>query len=315
MAKELKAADVVRVFARVTGQTRADIGIMRVNKGVSTECWRILTGSETFLIKVALRGQDYRLFSNMCEAIARARAAGVITPKVLHASPFEIIDCRSFLIQEWLPGTDAEDGLADATEAYQIEFFQKLGKVLGKLHSRTTEAYFGSIDQTENYSGIKDYLNHMLITATDRLEIQRVMKPSCLARIRQAVSDAINGLHADTAPCLVHLDLHLSNVLLLQDGEIGLLDFEHAKIGDPIEDLVKLHVWVFNRYAGMERELMKGYCSIGEWPDEGDARLHIHFGIYYLSALSYFVTFEPDYVSTWLLQLERQYETKWGIKP
>src|SRR6185503_17948469 len=58
---------------------------------------------------------------------------------------------------------------------------------------------------------------------------------------------------AEVKPSLTHRDLCLKNVLVSPEGAFAaLLDFEHARLSDPVMDFVKLRLWLFEKEPGSE---------------------------------------------------------------
>jgi len=87
--------------------------------------------------------------------------------------------------------------------------------------------------------------------------------------------------------CLIHRDLQAGNVLVRDGRFAGVIDFEQARLADPLYDFVKLTDSVFALHPGI------GPAALAEYGLDPDApgtraRLASAFLLEYLSALVYF---------------------------
>jgi Ser/Thr protein kinase RdoA (MazF antagonist) len=73
------------------------------------------------------------------------------------------------------------------------------------------------------------------------------------------LADAAPRLAARAAPNLVHADLNVSNLLVDDDGAVGLIDFERARGGHWVYDTVKLFSETFAGCPECIRAFADGY--------------------------------------------------------
>ncbi len=287
--------------------------VVRLTKGYSTECWRIDLIESSFLMKIALRDQDTQTFARLITSVNLALQAGVTTPRIISETLGHTVSGRSLLIQEWLTGIDSEEVLPRSSQAFRNTFFYRLGATLGSLHAGTLGTYFCDVEGANMYSDIKTYLQTMLVKIIRETINIQLLDSDKIRLLEDTVSCHIQALAEPVTPCLAHLDLHLPNLLILENEQLGLLDFEHARFTDPVEDFIKLHVWVFRQYPEQEAALLAGYSTHMLWCAEAYARLKIHLAIYLFSALIYFVHYEPEYIPTWSGYIRHVLEKDWKI--
>ena len=80
---------------------------------------------------------------------------------------------------------------------------------------------------------------------------------------------------AQTDPVTVLRDYHAENVMLLDNGELGLLDFQDALAGHPAYDLVSLLQDARRDVpAQLEAEMVRAYIARSNQPDEAAFRSH-----------------------------------------
>ncbi|HUP58395.1 MAG TPA: aminoglycoside phosphotransferase family protein, partial [Bdellovibrionota bacterium] len=197
---------------------------------------------------------------------------------------------RPFLIQRFLPGGDAEDLWSGFSAESKLEFLARFGQEVGRLHSiqaaRFTEGNPPAGQDRSWEAHVKDRLEKL---------VRYNRKASVLAfeELSSATTRIVGYLSASAAqvsPALVHRDLCLRNALADPSGNFAaLLDFEHARLSDPLMDFVKLRMWVFEAYPGSEEPFMRGYRRLrpAPWPHERE-RLALCEGLELLGEIPYY---------------------------
>jgi aminoglycoside phosphotransferase (APT) family kinase protein len=80
-------------------------------------------------------------------------------------------------------------------------------------------------------------------------------------------------------PGLIHGDLYPPNTLIYEARFTAMLDFEHAKMWDPIQDFVKLRMWTFEKYDQSETPFLEGYRSVAPATEYFDERFAVCIGL------------------------------------
>ena len=301
-----RAATIERVFRSYMDFKDSIKSVKRLEKGHSTECWRIDIPDDQFLMKIAVRKPDFELHENILEASNLVSRAKIRTPKVRLLARDEEIGNVPFLIQEFIPGRDAEDILEDCADSRAVgDFFALFGKTTGKLHSIRGQA-FGDILQRDPVSNWPILLDRIL-------EKRKRANLECGILRREQVdyycgilSRRIQELPSDQLmPAMTHRDLHLGNILVSDsDEELALLDFEHVRFHDPLEDFVKLNLWVFSDYPKYRKDFMRGYSEHTELPDDADRWIEVYSAFEYLAGIPYFSRYEKEVVPQYLASLD-----------
>ena len=313
MIQELYPDSVKDAFLQAMNLAVPVLRVTRLTKGYSTECWRIDLVQSSFLMKIALRDQDTHTFARLTNSVNIAIKAGVVTPMIIDKTLGSTINGRNLLIQEWLEGIDCEEILPKSSQIFRDMVFYRLGEVLGSLHAGTSSTHFSHIDGSDMSSDIKTYLQTILVKVVKDTTDTHLWDSRKMHVFEQSVSSYIQKLSKPVIPRLSHLDIHLPNMLVLPNERVGLLDFEHARFADPVEDFIKLHVWVFPQYPEQKAMLLAGYSNYMTWCEEAQVRLKIHLAIYLFSALVYFIKYEPTYVCTWLVYMRNVLKEEWDI--
>jgi aminoglycoside phosphotransferase (APT) family kinase protein len=68
----------------------------------------------------------------------------------------------------------------------------------------------------------------------------------------EAILSVVRTVSPQVRPSLVHRDLYLPNTLVAAGRFLCLLDLEHARSWDALADFVKLQMWVFEKFSGLE---------------------------------------------------------------
>ncbi len=267
---EWEAADLTRHLANADDQASRPAEITRETLEpylraylddpslVVTEC-RLLPGGfgkETHLFSttgvklsgdfVMRRDMVVTLVSNACHrvdkefAVLRAvRDAGFPTPDILwvdteHAS----LPGGDFIIMRRSPGV-AGGTLMGATQKADPELNDRLGEIMGKLHTLPALTQLGALTesirpemwQARAHDALRGYLKqyHEMLLASPHAP-----SPATAAIFNWLIA---NVPESNLGACLVHGDIGFHNVLLENGRLTAVLDWEFAHIGHPVEDL------------------------------------------------------------------------------
>lgn len=265
-SSEALAAGIGAVLAKATGAEIVVDGVRRLTGGASRETWAARTHSGVGERTVVLRrdppghGEPARMRAEA--ACLRAAAdAGVPVPTLIAAGDDAPGIDAPYLV------TDMVAGEAIARKIQRDEEFatvrghlaREMGRVLGLIHRTPTD----TLDMLDDRDPV-DLIETIYRDVDDP-------RPAVETGLRW-LRDHRPGRRPDT---LVHGDFRMGNLLIDNSGIRGVLDWELAHLGDPIEDLGWLCVraWRFGQSppvagVGSREDLLDGYGDVtGDRPD------------------------------------------------
>ncbi len=272
------AAGIGAVLSAATGAEVVVAGLHRLTGGASRETWAARTESGTAGERtVVLRrdppghGQPERMRAEAA-CLRAAAAAGVPVPTLIAAGDDAPGIHAPFLVTELVPGEaiarklQRDPEFADA----RTHLAEDMGRVLGMIHRTGTE----SLTMLDRYDPLEQIETMYL-----RFDEPRPAVELGLRWLREHRPD-----HRPDA--LVHGDFRMGNILVDPSGIRGVLDWELAHLGDPIEDLGWLCVraWRFGSPApvagvGTREQLLDGYAeTTGYRPSTEELRWWEVFG-------------------------------------
>jgi aminoglycoside phosphotransferase (APT) family kinase protein len=266
---------VQAVLAGVLGVTADDA--VRLTKGLFNECWKVSVDGRPLLVKFRAGADAEERFRRVERVVTDVLRGGLMTPAVLAVG--RCGHGEAFAVQEWVDGLDGEDHVA--------RFLSRLGAVVAALH-RIASSHLPTVTPPlpKAEANLAEARARGLIRAPDARAGTRLL-----------------WAHHPAGPVprgLVHRDLHPPNVLVAPDGTVGLLDFDHAAVGDPIEDFVKLRWWVFDESRVREEAFVAGYTSAGgRLAGDAEDRLAFHEMATCASYLVYASEQEPHHLPEW----------------
>ncbi|WP_428967089.1 phosphotransferase family protein [Micromonospora fluostatini] len=262
-------ASVVR-----TALHEQNIGVRRVasvSGGRGGSNFRVDTSAGPLMVKVR---EDRRPLLVAKTAASILGLRGVPHPTVV-VTPTPVAE-GWLMAHRWIDGTSLDAvGLADWDDARASRLGVDLGDWLRRLHAVQHRRGCWPLTARRRY--------------TDKLRrcLERGIIDTDLAETVRRRWTADGAVLDDVTPTLIHRDLQPGNIVV-RDGRLAaVIDFEHARIADPLYDLVKLSEWVFPLHPAIAPALNEAYgldrASVGV-----RARLRVVSMLEHLSALVYF---------------------------
>jgi aminoglycoside phosphotransferase (APT) family kinase protein len=258
------------------------LDVMELSGGHTSRNWVVTTPTRRLLVKQEKRGARY---ANVAAAITIARAAGLRTPALRHVGRDD--DIGRFAVLDFIEGRRASDLVPQLGADDRSRFFLALARQCRTLHSASVDPFANAATGHPAFATWGALIDDRVAAIPPRYaaagvplseDVQRAMDR--LRALGERVSPAVE-------PALVHHDVYLENVLVTPSGEPVLIDFEHAKIWDPLADWAKLELLEFPRYPDAAAAFAEGY-GLAAVPYEAERRA-IAVGLEIVWGIPYFV--------------------------
>ncbi len=211
-------------------------GLERLSGGANMESWRFAAGNADCVLRRAPSAEMMlgRALDHHGEAalIRAAKTAGVSAPEVLvELEPGDQLG--SGFVMRCLPGTPEPAAILATTDPGML--LDDLAHALAAIHAMPVAGLPAPLLDTS--AALADLRTRFLGYGGDR--------PVLALALRWLETH----LPAPAAPCLIHGDFRLGNLLVEHGRLTGVLDWELAHLGDPHEDLAYgcMTVWRFAR--------------------------------------------------------------------
>ena len=215
----------------------------------------VLSQGERAVLKIPFHNAKYQR-----EKTALALLEGKLSvPKILDC--FDGDDrLGGALLLTFLEGQAPTSSLNPDT-AFQI------GAALGTIHSVPLKKY-GELDVEGPVDPPAVYIEEQLHAFERSCGFcAQVMDPKLVERCRQIVIEHFASTPCPTAPCMIHADFRLGNILARENGQVGIIDFEVANGSIPERDFSLLRQELFLHNPQAEQEFWKGYRTVRALPD------------------------------------------------
>jgi aminoglycoside phosphotransferase (APT) family kinase protein len=282
------AAEIQRVLEELCPSTT----VLLIHPGpssYSSRLWRAETDEGDLLVRIPGRTSDPEVLRGALVASRLASEAGVPAPRFRAFAPSTSLS-HPVVIQEYAPGARVEgDRLDPATEE---TLGRTLGGWVGRLHA-IPRASFGPVigpGDDRAWGAVVARRVDAMISAVPAESL-----PAGADEIRSAFARIGESVEVERA-ALTHGDLYLDNVLVRDGRPSCLLDFEHAAFQDRFADFGKLRELVFERHPGIEKHFFDAYRAIHPDGEGDEQRMRLSLGLYALTQLYYFHTWQPDLV-------------------
>ena len=206
---------------------------------------------EKVFIKVAKNSAANDRYFEILEALTKFP----LTPNVLNK--FEWED-SSVVVMTAIEGIQVDQVLQSCTKVQKSSLFYDIGLTLGKLHHFIPQTNLFNMKFWKNRDGFESH-SALWNKQLDLMILKWISRINLLSADYHEFSYQVDELRQyDTALCepseftLLHCDYIGRNILVTNDNRIsGIIDFEAARIGDPIYDLAKI-VWVNMDFSELE---------------------------------------------------------------
>jgi aminoglycoside phosphotransferase (APT) family kinase protein len=261
----------------------------RLEKGFASASWRATAaGGQEVVVKVGLTGDR---LDDVVRALELVRDVEVDVPEVLGVRRGDPrLGERHLSVLSWVDGTDLTDALARASALQREVLAATFGSALAKLHTTTCTSFSNEVASAgQSWSHWPDLVtDHM-----NRLEVRYRRDGAPFdARARRGI-----GLMAELCddlrdtrivPRLAHRDLYADNVVARNGAVVGFIDFDQAKIWDPVADFAKIDLLVFDDAPPLAEMAAAAYVDEAHEVEKFAVRRHLAVGLELLWGRSYF---------------------------
>ncbi|MFO1320957.1 MAG: aminoglycoside phosphotransferase family protein [Burkholderiales bacterium] len=209
----------------------------------------------------------------------RVRDLGVPVPRVHASDGSRRVASFAWQILDCIPAPDLNRHFKSGTLVVP-EIAAPLGRCIALWQQVPVEG-FGPFDVTAlradgRLTGLHSSYASYFFTRLDAhlafLVARRFLEPAHAVRIREAI-ERERALLELPAPCLVHKDLALWNVLGTEREILAVIDWDDCVGGDPMDDLALLGCFHDGAFL---RQAFGGYASVRPLPSEHVARFWLH---------------------------------------
>ena len=202
---------------------------------------------------------------------------------------FGICEEGVYSIQSWIDGADAEEIIGDRSDTEQYAYGLEAGRILRRIHSISAPA-----DQEDWESRFQRKIDG---------KIKKYKECPLKYENGQAFLDYISEnrhLLKDRPQVYQHGDYHIGNMMIDQNGQLYIIDFNRNDYGDPWEEFNRI-VWCVQKSPLFASGMVNGYFD-GEVPLTFWKLLVLYISSNTLSSLYWAIPFGQEEVDTMMNQ-------------
>lgn len=191
-----------------------------IDKGKNNLVFKIEIEDELQIIRLSNSKQQLSLYEKEKWCANIAKAAGIHTPQI---NDIGVLDSWSYSFQEYIAGTHG-------TEADQKETWFKIGQTARTMHQIPAAEI--TLTYTEKIDGL---------FGNDFFVEKGVFTPELSSKVKGRLNETLSW---EFSPILCHGNLHPSNVILDDNRQLWLIDWETASGNRaPQADLAEIYTW------------------------------------------------------------------------
>ena len=235
--KEL-SSQFISYYSKFTNKKLSLLSFERVFGGASRETFRILvkdeTGSEEKLILRRTQESSLIETSQSTEYLAYSAYQGtsVPVPAMIDINEDEEALGAPFMLMQQLDGVAASPFTPDAYSPHEKELGQQFWSILGEIAKKDIkDDFINQFDNaTEDPCWKKELDKWVTVIKEDSISIEPILEAGIRKLYKKPPKEP-------SKKSLVHGDYRNGNFLFNENKITGILDWEMAHIGDPLEDL------------------------------------------------------------------------------
>ena len=235
--KEL-SSQFISYYSKFTNKKLSLLSFERVFGGASRETFRILvkdeTGSEEKLILRRTQESSLIETSQSTEYLAYSAYQGtsVPVPAMIDINEDEEALGAPFMLMQQLDGVAASPFTPDAYSPHEEELGKQFWSILGEIAKKDIkDDFINQFDNaTEDPCWKKELDKWVTVIKEDSISIEPILEAGIRKLYKKPPKEP-------SKKSLVHGDYRNGNFLFNENKITGILDWEMAHIGDPLEDL------------------------------------------------------------------------------
>jgi len=235
--KEL-SSQFISYYSKFTNKKLSLLSFERVFGGASRETFRILvkdeTGSEEKLILRRTQESSLIETSQSTEYLAYSAYQGtsVPVPAMIDINEDEETLGAPFMLMQQLDGVAASPFTPDAYSPHEEELGKQFWSILGEIAKKDIkDDFINQFDNaTEDPCWKKELDKWVTVIKEDSISIEPILEAGIRKLYKKPPKEP-------SKKSLVHGDYRNGNFLFNENKITGILDWEMAHIGDPLEDL------------------------------------------------------------------------------
>lgn len=259
--------------------------ITEINKGYSGDKkYCAVKDGTAYLLRISSR-KKYKNRKKIHKIMLR-----LAEKEISMCKPIKVGLCKdgTYILQSWVDGIDAEEHIHDYCKEQQYDFGVQSGKILQQIH--TIPAPKSQQDWESRFNA--------------KMDRKIKMYSECPIQFdgAQYIIDYLNSnreLLKNRPQCFQHGDYHIGN-MMIQNGEIVIIDFDRYDFGDPWEEFNRI-VWAAQVSPEFASGMIDGYFD-NNIPELFWKLLKLYIGSNTLSSVPWAIEYSAEQTEIMLNQ-------------
>lgn len=229
--------------------------IRKIENVPNNAVYKIIVGKESYIFKI-YKQRNWPENGKLLFINRQLNERKIGCAKIIAFDRNDPLFPTGYLLEECLPGKTA-DQISFYEQAGQ-PFYEKLARIVSGIHRIRIENYGYIGAGIAGYPSLIDFISDEFDERAKNLINKQIFDKTSLLEIKKMITDGLRLCDGHPS-VLCHGDLSTKNVIVGEQGELTLIDWDDAMSYNWIADLSRMTYWMKFKYNADEYELYRNY--------------------------------------------------------
>lgn len=224
--------------------------ILKMTNGQYNTVYKVETNKNNYIFRI-FRSENWPEDGKLEFINSKLIENNVECAKIILINRKDSYFTNGFMLEECIRGHNAKDVLFHKISGN--EYYSKLAVLMNKIHTINIENYGHINNGTASYTTFNSFIDHECNRALINLGRKNIFSSIKLIKSKKLITDNLN-ICKDLPSVLCHNDITSDNVMINEQNNLVLIDWDNATSSNVIWDFSNMTYWMKLKYSDRDYE-------------------------------------------------------------